>query len=118
MTVFHFDYANEGLFYGVLAARGACCICPQGVLSLAATGLCSLACPKEPKRKAVPHLSFRLRAGAMVRTLGRPRLWPTRWLGSACWGGTPSFRQLTPTACTSNCAKADPTSERTWLLMA
>ncbi|MEC3880956.1 hypothetical protein [Parapedobacter sp. 10938] len=56
---------------------------------MAATGLCSSACPKEPKRKAVPHLSFRLRAGAMVRTLGRQRLWPTRWLGSAYLGAYP-----------------------------
>src|SRR5690606_17537289 len=32
---------------------------------------------------AVPHLLFRLRAGATVRTLGRLRSRPTQWLGSA-----------------------------------
>src|SRR5690606_28997382 len=47
-----------------------------------------------------------------------PVLRPSQWLGSTCLVLTPSFLPRTTTACTSKCAKADPTPERTLLHMA
>ena len=39
--------------------------------------------PSNQGASAMSQLSFRLRAGAIARTLGLLRYWPTRWLGSA-----------------------------------
>ncbi|MGV3761962.1 hypothetical protein [Parapedobacter sp.] len=65
---------------------------------------------------AVPQLSFRLRAGAMSRTLGPLRCWPALGLGPACLYLPPRLHRPI-TARTSNCAKAGPTSERTLLFI-